>query len=85
MNANAILRPTAGFMLAHPARFIALGFGTGLSPFAPGTVGTLLGFPMYWIASGWLAPYGPLGCLRSSRPCSCSACGPAGAPGATWG
>ena len=51
MNANAILRPTAGFMLKHPARFIALGFGTGLSPFAPGTVGTLLGFPVYWIAS----------------------------------
>ena len=60
MNANAILRPTAGFMLKHPARFIALGFGTGLSPFAPGTVGTLLGFPVYWIASELLAPYGPL-------------------------
>ncbi len=37
---NAILRPTAPFMLSHPAHFIALGFGTGLSPFAPGTVGT---------------------------------------------
>jgi phosphatidylglycerophosphatase A len=63
MNPNAILRPTASFMLAHPARFIALGFGTGLSPFAPGTVGTLLGFPVYWIASEWLAPYGPPGML----------------------
>ncbi|MCX7141036.1 MAG: phosphatidylglycerophosphatase A [Proteobacteria bacterium] len=61
--ANAILRPTAGFMLAHPARIIALGFGTGLSPFAPGTVGTLLGFPIYWFASPQLAPYGPLGML----------------------
>lgn len=60
MAADAILRPTAGFMLAHPARFIALGFGTGLSPFAPGTVGTLLGFPVYWVASDLLAPYGPL-------------------------
>jgi phosphatidylglycerophosphatase A len=46
-------------MLRHPARLIALGFGTGLSPFAPGTVGTLLGFPVYWLASGLLAPYGP--------------------------
>ena len=63
MNPNAILRPTAGFMLAHPARFIALGFGTGLSPFAPGTVGTLLGFPVYWVASDLLAPYGPLAML----------------------
>ncbi len=59
MNPNAILRPSARFMLAHPARFIALGFGTGLSPFAPGTVGTLLGFPIYWSASALLAPYGP--------------------------
>ncbi|HUX27010.1 MAG TPA: phosphatidylglycerophosphatase A, partial [Burkholderiales bacterium] len=60
---DPILRPSAGFMLAHPARFIALGFGTGLSPFAPGTVGTLLGFPVYWLVSAWLAPYGPLALL----------------------
>jgi len=57
--ADTILRPSADFMLAHPARFIALGFGTGLSPFAPGTVGTLLGFPVYWISAELLAPYGP--------------------------
>jgi phosphatidylglycerophosphatase A len=59
MQRNAILRPSAGFMLAHPAHFIALGFGTGLSPFAPGTVGTLLGFPVYWVASNLLARHGP--------------------------
>jgi phosphatidylglycerophosphatase A len=53
---NAILRPTAPFMLSHPAHIIALGFGTGLSPFAPGTVGTLLGFPIYHLAAAWLAP-----------------------------
>ena len=34
-------RPTARFMLSHPAHFIALGFGSGLSPIAPGTAGTL--------------------------------------------
>ncbi len=34
-------RPTVRFMLAHPAHFIALGFGSGLSPVAPGTAGTL--------------------------------------------
>lgn len=34
-------RPSAHFMLAHPAHFIALGFGSGLSPVAPGTAGTL--------------------------------------------
>jgi phosphatidylglycerophosphatase A len=34
-------QPTLRFMLSHPAHAMALGFGSGLSPFAPGTVGTL--------------------------------------------
>lgn len=38
-----------GFLLAHPAHFLALGFGTGLSRVAPGTVGTLVGFPLFWL------------------------------------
>jgi phosphatidylglycerophosphatase A len=33
--------PTLRFMVSHPARMLALGFGCGLAPFAPGTVGTL--------------------------------------------
>ncbi len=41
-----VVRPTARFMLSHPAHLIALGFGSGLGRIAPGTVGTL------W---GWLA------------------------------
>jgi phosphatidylglycerophosphatase A len=41
-----IWRPTLGFTFAHPAHLIALGFGTGLAPAAPGTVGTLLAFPL---------------------------------------
>jgi phosphatidylglycerophosphatase A len=39
--ATAPRRPTWRFMLTHPAHVIALGFGSGLSPIAPGTVGTL--------------------------------------------
>ena len=35
------VRASAGFMLSHPAHWVALGFGSGLSPFAPGTSGTL--------------------------------------------
>ena len=34
-------KPTARFMMEHPAHVIALGFGSGLSPVAPGTAGTL--------------------------------------------
>jgi len=36
----------ARFLLAHPAHFIALGFGSGLAPFAPGTFGTLVAIPL---------------------------------------
>jgi len=34
-------RPTVHLLLSHPAHFIAFGAGSGLSPKAPGTVGTL--------------------------------------------
>lgn len=33
-------------ILRQPVHLIAFGFGTGLSPRAPGTVGTLLGIPL---------------------------------------
>lgn len=48
-------RPTAGFMLRHPARWIALGFGSGLSPVAPGTVGTLWAWLSFVLLQPWLS------------------------------
>jgi len=44
-------RPTAAFLLAHPAHLIALGFGSGLSPVAPGTAGTLWAWAVWWALS----------------------------------
>jgi phosphatidylglycerophosphatase A len=44
-----ISRPDLKFLLAHPAHLIAFGFGSGLAPKAPGTVGTLLGWPLAWL------------------------------------
>ena len=41
------MRPTARLMMSHPAHFISLGFGAGLSPWAPGTMGTLLAWALY--------------------------------------
>lgn len=43
-------------MLRHPAHFIAFGGGIGLAPLAPGTLGTVLAFPLYWIAAPRLEP-----------------------------
>lgn len=49
-------RATARFMLSHPAHAIALGFGAGLSPKAPGTAGTLWAW-LAWLVFGlWLSP-----------------------------
>jgi phosphatidylglycerophosphatase A len=38
--------PTLRFLFAHPAHFLALGFGAGLAPVAPGTFGTLVALPL---------------------------------------
>jgi phosphatidylglycerophosphatase A len=51
-----VLRPTLGFLLRRPAHFIALGFGAGLIPVAPGTFGTLLALPLFWWFNARLSP-----------------------------
>lgn len=37
----------------NPVHFLAFGLGTGASPYAPGTVGTLLGIPLVYLLSQW--------------------------------
>lgn len=39
--------------LLDPVQLLALGFGTGLSPWAPGTFGTALGLALAWGLAGW--------------------------------
>lgn len=51
--AAAPRKATVRFMLSHPAHALALGFGSGLAPVAPGTVGTLWG----WVSFVLLRPY----------------------------
>lgn len=42
------------FLTAHPAHMIAMGFGSGLSPKAPGTAGTLFAWLVFVILSAVL-------------------------------
>lgn len=51
-----VMRPTLRFMLSHPAHVIALGFGSGLSPAAPGTAGTLAAWGAWLFLAHWLTP-----------------------------
>lgn len=51
-----VRHPGFAFAYAHPAHFIALGFGAGASRFAPGTVGTLVAFPLWWLLGPGYTP-----------------------------
>ena len=73
-----IARPQARFAFSHPAHFIALGFGAGLSPFAPGTAGTLLAFPLWWLIGGIDEPLLLLGLLAMLYALGVWACGVTG-------
>lgn len=48
------MTPTARFLLSHPAHLIALGFGSGLAPRGPGTVGTLWAWVAFLVLDRWL-------------------------------
>jgi phosphatidylglycerophosphatase A len=52
-------RPSVRFMRGHLAHWIALGFGSGLSPKAPGTVGTLWAWAAFVVADRWLGSAHP--------------------------
>lgn len=45
-------RPGLRFLFSHPAHVIALGFGSGLARWAPGTFGTAFA----WLLWAWLLP-----------------------------
>lgn len=52
----SMTRPSFAFMRQHPAHWIALGFGSGLSPRAPGTTGSLWAWALFLILNLWLGP-----------------------------
>ncbi len=58
-------RPGPRFLLSHPAHAIALGLGTGLSPVAPGTAGTLWAWVSFLVLQAWVSPLG-MGLLIAS-------------------
>ncbi len=54
--AGARARLSPRFVFSHPAHAIALGFGSGLSPVAPGTAGTLWAWVSFLVMQLWLTP-----------------------------
>lgn len=78
MSSTESEQPIAAPRMSNPVHFLAFGFGSGLSPKAPGTAGTVAAIPVWWLASqGSLHLYilitvavvavGPWLCGRTSR------------------
>jgi len=63
----------ASFQLTKWSHFLALGFGSGLAPKAPGTFGTLVALPLVWLLSlagtAWFIAFLLLGTLLGIYVC----------------
>ena len=46
--------------MRNPVHFLAFGFGAGLSPRAPGTMGTLVAVPLWWLLASNASIWGYL-------------------------
>jgi phosphatidylglycerophosphatase A len=55
--------PSIRFLLGHPAHLVACGFGSGLSPRAPGTAGTLFAWASFPLLRPWMNDLELLGFL----------------------
>jgi phosphatidylglycerophosphatase A len=58
-----VFRPKPSFAFSHPAHVIAFGAGAGLVPYAPGTAGTLVAWPIGWTLGGTLPAPAVLGLI----------------------
>lgn len=52
------VRADSRFMRVRLSRWIAMGLGSGLSPIAPGTVGTLWAWFAFAVFERWIPPFG---------------------------
>ena len=52
--------PSPRFLFSHPAHLLACGFGSGLSPVAPGTAGTLFAWVSYPLLRAAMTDFGLL-------------------------
>lgn len=68
------MRPTIRFLLSHPAHLIALGFGSGLPRWAPGTFGTLFGWATFVLIAPRLTTTGWAVVLIGGFVVGCWAC-----------
>lgn len=71
-----MIQPSVSQLLRSPTMLLAFGFGSGLSPKAPGTFGTLAAIPFWWLMQG-LAPVHYLAIVVVTALAGCYLCGAA--------
>jgi phosphatidylglycerophosphatase A len=76
--ARVPVRADARFMRQRLSRLIALGFGSGLAPYAPGTVGTLWAWLAFVVLDRWLDPTGWMLLIAAGFLAGVWACGKTG-------
>jgi len=57
------MKVSPAFVCTNPVHFLAFGLGSGLSPKAPGTAGTIIAVPLYLILVNLLPLYGYLAAI----------------------
>jgi phosphatidylglycerophosphatase A len=75
---EAVVKPGWRFLFSSPAHLLAFGFGSGLARKAPGTFGTLVAFPMYWLLAPQLSDYLFIAMLIAAFAIGVWACGETG-------
>jgi phosphatidylglycerophosphatase A len=69
------IKPTFAWMIQRLSRTIAFGFGSGLSPIAPGTAGTLWAWAAFVIATNFLSTHNLLWMIAVGILLGCWVCG----------
>ena len=67
-------RPNLAFMKPRLSRWVAFGFGSGLAPVAPGTVGTLWAWAVFALLDPWLSDGAWLALIAAGFALGCWAC-----------
>ena len=75
INQSLSAKPTVKWMLGSASRTIAFGFGSGLSPIAPGTAGTLWAWASFLIGSYFLTTANWLWIIGAGILLGCWVCG----------
>ena len=72
---NSSIEPTAKWVFSRFERMLAFGLGTGLSPIAPGTVGTLWAWAVFLLGSYFLSIESWLWLIACGSLLGCWVCG----------